>query len=131
MPDIGSVVRDPAREDEGEEKELTLIPGAFITLRSVNYPPYKNEVANRTFKARRRQNATVQQDVIYVAAAKHLIVGWRDDWVIGGKPFPHTSQNALTLMTDRKYADVANDILGLCGEVGIVEQEAAEEDEKN
>lgn len=126
MPRISSVARDPAIEDNGQEKEIPTLRGAYVTVRSTNYKKFEQAVTRRLMSLPRHQREVSIGAVRRECAADHLIVGWRELEDEEGVPMQCTPEKRRMLMTDRRYVDIANGIMAVCEEVGTSEQEEIE-----
>ncbi len=115
------------------EDKITTQP--CIKLARADNPAFRQEYVKRMqpVLARARTNTLdlgkrdrIEAEVI----AETVILDWRN-FQAGGEPFPYTRANCMRLLTEIKFADFKERVLGLAQDVNVFRMQMVEDIVKN
>ena len=135
MPKLNSLKSDVDLEEAGIP--VTMPDGWTATLRSTNCDTYrkiqqKQLIANRRFYARRGSPpAEVIEKQALELVVKGLLVDWSGLEDDDGNEIECTHENAYTILGDRKYRNLLDDISNAAMDSSIFRADEEAQDEEN
>ena len=134
MAKITEIKSDMEKVEKGVEVDYAA--GIKLCIASINNSDYKKARTRllRPYLRQVRAKALTSDqilDILKPAAAKHLLVGWKNIEDENGKPIDYSPDKALEFFNDPALSDLYNFVLETAGENEVYRQELTEDAEGN
>ena len=128
MAKISEIMSDMDKVENGVWEKYSA--GIELLIANINNTKYR-KARSRLLKPHMRRlkfiSADEILDLIKPAAAKHLLIGWKNIEDEKGNPIPYSPEKALEFFNDPKLVDLYNFVLEIAGENTAFAQELKEE----
>lgn len=133
MPRITTLMSDMNKIENGIWVNFE---GVELCVASINNPKYKqfrSQLLKPHLQKIRSKAVNLEDvlDIIKPAAAKHLLLGWKNLQDENGQDIPYSYEKAMEFFSNPALSDLYNFVLETAGENATYRQEVSAESEKN